>query len=197
MRLWPALFAFALLASGCTSSIQTDSTSHVTCVNGVCEVCVDGQCAPCDADACDACRDGDCPEFAQASEAQPPAPIPDVSFQETHDLLEGLQETSWRFDVAPGATGHAYLTIADSLTGTMTLSGELCVKYRRDFPNGYSMGGRGSCSQGNVVGISGSTTDFPLRVLDWDSLEPGSYTITASAPRQINTLTVDIVADNP
>lgn len=197
MRLWPALFAVALLASGCTSSIQTDSSSSVTCVNGACEVCVDGQCAPCNEDACDACRDGDCPELADAANTPAPVARPDVNIQQTYDLTLGLEATTWTFDVADGATGHVRFLLRDLVTKELTLMANACIQWTKTGESSVSKGAR-NCPGGGGVVVNGGTTNVgPLDLLSWESLSQAQYQLTASAGRQANELVVDIVVDNP
>lgn len=198
MRLWPAWFAFALLASGCTSvRVDEASASSVTCVDGACEVCVDGQCAPCDEDACADCRDGDCPELAGAANAPPPAPLPDVSIQETHDLTFGLEPTSWTFEVADGATGHVRFVLRDLATKELTLMANACLQWTKTTETGVSKGARNCPGSGGLVVHGGTTNVGELDLLSWERLSQAHYKLTASAGRQANELVVDIVVDNP
>ncbi|MEA3165461.1 MAG: hypothetical protein QOJ26_318, partial [Thermoplasmata archaeon] len=200
------------LLSGCLESTTSSSdtscvngvceNNSVTCRNGDCEVCAGDQCAPCAESECEECRDGDCPALDRAAVAAADAKPPeDFSVDESYDLtLMGLADTTWSFDVAAGASGHVYLTLSDVATGQTSLLGAACLHYEIDGARGnYVKSTEGNCSSGvgnvNVV-ISGNTGTADTFVR-WDKLDPGHYTLTASADPQPDKLAVDIVVDNP
>jgi hypothetical protein len=199
VALAPILVLAGCLESNVASTDTRDDGVHsssVSCNNGDCEVCADGQCAPCEKSACDECRDGECPEFGRAAGAVAGAPE-DVDIQETHDLSLGLDDTTWSFDVAPQATGHVHLLLRDLATGQTEVMGSACVSYEIDGPGLHSKGSTGSCSNGSNIGVSGSTNGSPQYIVRWDELDVAHYSITASAGQQANELVVDIVVDNP
>ena len=63
--------------------------------------------------------------------------------------------------------------------------------------DGYASGNDGNCpGSGVTVSVQGVVLGHKT-LLEWDSLEPGSYSVTVSAPPQANLLNVHIVVDNP
>jgi hypothetical protein len=200
----PVVFAMLVLSAGCleTSSTRTRDDNSVTCVDGVCEACIDDVCAECEeGQECDDCLDGDCPVVDEA-QGNPSAPPQDVDVQQTYDLsMGGMPETSWTFDVAAGASGHAHLVLRDVVTKERVVMGGVCVSYDITGPNGsQSQGSQGGCSGAAVAGqgvAGGTTTDQPIDLLGWDELREGHYSIRAQGPQQPDELVVDIVVDNP
>lgn len=209
--LWRLLLLTAFVAtSGCLGTTETRSDQSQTCINGVCtgqdremtcedgacEVCVDGACADCERDDCERCyEDGECPTLTPA-DGDAPERLEDVSIQESHDLSQGLPATTWTFNVAQGGTGHARWIVHDLATRSVALSADLCVEWTFNGPGTAAKGNSGSCGSG-FAAVSGTVTDKPLHVVDWDRLEAGTYTVKASGPPQLNELVVDVAVDNP
>lgn len=210
--LWRVALLTALVAaSGCIGTSTESRSDHsqqclgdtctaedreMTCINGDCEVCVDDACAPCEREECERCFEGDdCPSLTPDGETAPER-LDDVDIQETYDLTQGLQSTTWNFQVAEGATGHASWIMHDLATRSAALSADLCVEWSFEGAEAASTGKNGSCGSGFAV-VSGTITDKPLRVVDWERLDAGTYTVTASGPPQLNELVVDVVVDNP
>lgn len=180
----------------CLGDACTTQDREMTCVEGECEVCVDDACAECERDDCERCFEQDeCPTLTPDGEADAQR-LEDVDIQETHDLSQGLASTTWTFQVARGATGHAYWIMHDLATRSYALSADLCVEWSFEGPSASANGNQGSCGTG-FAAVSGTTMDKPLYVVDWERLDEGTYTVTASGPPQLNELVVDVVVDNP
>lgn len=207
MRSLPlAALAAVLLLSGCLGHVTSTTTDtrdghslSTSCQDGKCRFCRDGECVPCSHDDCQACMDaaGDCPAM-DAAAAAPAGPLPDVSIHETRGLSDGLPDTAWEFDVAPGAQGHVHLSIGDAAVHKASVMARGCFSYTITYGGSVHSGRQSSSNCGSAPGsISGSTSPDPSRLVWWDSLEPGHYQLTASAPAQPDDLLVDIEADNP
>jgi hypothetical protein len=196
-----AAAAAALLLSGCLGHVSSTTTGtrdghslSTSCRDGACTFCRDGDCVPCSADDCRECMDaaGDCPAMDAA--AAPARPLPDVSIHETRGLSGGLPDTTWEFDVAPGAQGHVHVTIGDAAVHQAAVLAGGCFRFTiTSGPSVHS----GSSNCGSPGSAGSSTSPEAHRLAWWDSLEAGHYRLTASAPPPPDDLLVDIEADNP
>lgn len=185
-----ALLLSLCLFAGCLQvDVEDDeqdgdgSSQSQQCFNGVCRTCTDGVCT------------GPLEDLRQEA-AQRHA---DVDVQETRDLTTGLTDASWSFWVDANATGHATLRFTAMVLGAAAIRPTGCVEWQRVTPTSSSWGSQGDCGSGANVNIAIEVTGMleETTLLDWQSLRPGRYTLTMSAPPQPNALVVDIVIDNP
>ena len=204
MRWSPAALAALVLLSGCTSvSVDSSSDSYareangeryaMECSDGECEFCMQDACVPCSEEECRECvdREGYCDAVAPGT-----AVVPDYDWQETADLAQGYPETSFDFDVAPGATGHVTILIRDPAAQQATVMASACFRYTITGPWGSSSGSENMGNCGGT-GVSGSTSGGPKVVASWDGLQDGRYSLVLEAPPQANQMSIDIHVDNP